>query len=187
MKHEVFDKELKLIRTDSIREFAICAIEDMPDYFFTIPASSTGKYHPSYALGDGGLMRHTKAAVHIANDLLNLESCDWTQEQKDLVLTALFVHDGRKSGNEHGAYTVTEHPLLQVESMRNNKQLSSMLSEEDFNLVCSMISTHMGQWNKDYKTGVEVMDKPSSPFQHFVHLCDYLASRKYLEFNFEVI
>ena len=46
-------------------------IELLPNYFFEVPASSTGKYHPEFALGDGGLIRHTKVAVRIAYELLN--------------------------------------------------------------------------------------------------------------------
>jgi hypothetical protein len=44
----------------------------------------------------------------------------------------------------------------------------------------------MGQWNKDYKTGMEIMPKPKDEYQKFVHLVDYLASRKCLEMNFDV-
>lgn len=52
--------------------------------------------------------------------------------------------------------------------------------------LADLITTHMGQWNTDYKTKEEIMPKPSTKAQSFVHLCDYLASRKFLEFNFEV-
>lgn len=48
------------------------------------------------------------------------------------------------------------------------------------------IETHMGRWTKDYKSSREVLQKPSTGMQNFVHQCDYLASRKCLEFNFDV-
>lgn len=44
----------------------------VPMDFFTQPASSSGKYHPSYALGVGGLVRHTKAAMIMAKMLFPL-------------------------------------------------------------------------------------------------------------------
>ena len=66
-------QEIDFIKDDKIRNFAKVAVSSLPDYFFEVAASSTGKYHPSYALGEGGLLRHTKAAVRIANDLLSLE------------------------------------------------------------------------------------------------------------------
>lgn len=68
-----FNKEIALIKNKSIRDFASICIQFVPKYFFEIPASSSGKYHPSYALGEGGLVRHTKAAIAIAQEFLKLE------------------------------------------------------------------------------------------------------------------
>jgi len=68
-KVEHFKNELEYIKDPKIREFTEKAIEDMPDYFFEATSSSSGKYHPSYALGNGGLLRHTRAAVRIAVEL----------------------------------------------------------------------------------------------------------------------
>ena len=46
------------------------------------------------------------------------------------------------------------------------------------------ISSHMGQWSTDRKSGA-VLPKPIDEYQMFVHLADYLASRKDLTMNFE--
>lgn len=73
MKSELFKNELKTITSDDIRDFAKVVLDDAPDYFFKVAASSTGKYHPAYALGDGGLMRHTKAVLRIYNYIIGLE------------------------------------------------------------------------------------------------------------------
>ena len=66
-KVEVFENELVYIENEDIRDSLRTMIEKIPDYFFTIPAASTGKYHPQYAQGDGGLVRHTKVACYILN------------------------------------------------------------------------------------------------------------------------
>ena len=47
-------------------------IEYVPDFFWEIGASSTGKYHPAFSQGEGGLVRHTKAVVAFANELLRM-------------------------------------------------------------------------------------------------------------------
>ncbi len=65
---DCFEKEIDWIHSQAVREFAKYCVNNLPEYFFTVPASSSGKYHPSYALGDGGLVRHTKAAVTIAHE-----------------------------------------------------------------------------------------------------------------------
>ena len=61
-----FEEELQLIKDDGIRDLVVEVLKTVKDDFFHAPASSTGKYHPDYALGDGGLYRHTRAAVKIA-------------------------------------------------------------------------------------------------------------------------
>lgn len=43
-----------------------------------------------------------------------------------------------------------------------------------------------GQWNTARYSKVE-LPKPKNKYQKFVHLCDYLASRKFLEMNFDKV
>ena len=42
----------------------------------------------------------------------------------------------------------------------------------------------MGVWTKDYN-GVEVLEVPKTKYQNFVHMCDYLASKKFLNIPFD--
>ena len=51
------------------------------------------------------------------------------------------------------------------------------LEVEEIEFICDAIKTHMGPFTTDYH-GVEVLEKPKTKYQNFVHLCDYLASRK---------
>ena len=99
-KADIFKYELSFIKDSKIREFTIKAIEVLPDYFFKVAASSTGKYHPQYALGEGGLVRHTKAAVRIALELFRCETVTghFPDEVKDIIISALILHDGAKHG-----------------------------------------------------------------------------------------
>ena len=62
-KIEIFNKELSYIKDSRIKESASVLVELIPEYFFIEAASSTGKYHPSFSQGVGGLLRHTKVAV----------------------------------------------------------------------------------------------------------------------------
>ena len=47
-----------------------------------------------------------------------------------------------------------------------------------------MISSHMGQWNKDFD-GNEVLPKPQTKYERIVHLCDLLSSKKFLDVKFD--
>lgn len=186
-KTSVFKKELNWIKDSSIRGFVSQQLEKLPDYFFEVAASSTGKYHPSYALGEGGLVRHTKAAVAIAKDLLGIEMYDrrYTQQEKDIILAAVILHDGMKHGTAGSNYTVATHPTEMAEFIRADAE--DMLGTEVADVLCGAIASHMGQFNTDYKTKREILPKPRTAIQMFVHQCDYLASRKYLEVNFDAI
>ena len=181
-----FKDELKWIRNKEIQKFVVNIISELPDYFFVVPASSTGKYHPSYSLGEGGLVRHTKSAVLIAKTLLDLEQYKdkYSEEERDIMLTALLLHDGVKHGLNGSKYTIATHPLKMVDfiySKYNNKPPYWV------GMICDCIATHMGEFNKDWKTQEEILDKPKTDMQKFVHMCDYLASRRFLEVNFEKV
>lgn len=177
-KDKYFTKELEYIKSDRIKKACLEMINLLPDYFFEVPASSTGKYHPEYALGDGGLLRHTKAAVRIAYELLADPSIGnkYTKDEKDLMLMALMLHDGLKSGMPKEKYTRFDHPILMADYIMDNEEVLG-LEVNEIEFLCDVVKTHMGEWTTDYN-GVEVLEKPKTKYQNFVHMCDYLASRK---------
>lgn len=184
-KIKLFNKELSYIKnTDYIKDISYL-VNNLPDYFIEVPASSTGKYHPSYALGEGGLLRHTKAAVRMAHELLldPLIGNKYTDNEKDLMIIALMLHDGLKSGKEHSKYTKIDHPILAANYISENKDKLSF-SDDEIAFLKSVISSHMGSWNKDYE-GNEVLPIPKTKYQNFVHMCDYLASRKCIQIEFD--
>lgn len=183
-KTDAFKKELSYILNSKYLENAKKLIEILPDYFFEVPASSTGKYHPKFSLGDGGLVRHTKVAVRISYELLSDESIGnvFTNDEKDLMLVALILHDGCKSGLTKTQYTVVNHPLIVSKLIKDNKNLLT-LTEGELEFLCSCIETHMGPWNKDFK-GNTVLQVPKNKYQKFVHMCDFLSSKKFLDVKF---
>jgi hypothetical protein len=68
----------------------------------------------------------------------------------------------------------------------DNPKLQEGLTQEELGNVIGNIAHHMGAWVFDYKTHQKILDEPVGKMQNFVHLVDYLASRKCLEFNFDV-
>lgn len=184
-KVAVFQKEFEYIKNSSYGVDIKYLVDSLPDYFFEVPASSTGKYHPSYALGDKGLVRHTKAAVRIAYELLinPIIGGKYTENEKDLMIMALILHDGLKSGFEKSKYTKFDHPLLACQFIRNNEK-NLNLTKEEIDFLCDVISSHMGPWNKDFD-GNEVLPIPKNKYQNFIHMCDYLASRKVINITFD--
>ena len=178
-KIEYFNKEYSYIKDNKKREDLKLLVNELPDYFFDIPASSTGKYHPDFAKSEHGLVKHTKVAVRFAKELLDNPGLNnFSDNEKDIIIMAIVLHDGCKSGRVKEKYTRFDHPILMADYiMDNEEELGLEIPEIEF--LCDVIKTHMGSWTKDYN-GVEVLEKPKTKYQNFVHMCDYLASRKCL-------
>ena len=185
MKKECFKKELSYIKNERIKESCGVMLDLLPDYFYQIPASSTGKYHPEFTLGEGGLVRHVKVAVLIARDLLDNPAIGgkYTNDEKDLMLMTIILHDGLKSGLTHNRYTQVDHPTLIKNYILDNQDKLS-LTKEELVFIGKAIESHMGPWNTDYNGNV-VLPAPKTKYENFVHMCDYLASRKYLNVKFD--
>ena len=180
-KIKYFKNEINYLKNENNKKDLEYLINLLPDYFFTIPASSTGKYHPKFALTISGLVKHTKAAVRIAYDLFETVN-NFTDEDKDLIIMALVLHDGLKKGIVEEKYVRFDHPLLVSKLiMENAKNLN--MDTDDVRKLCSLIESHMGKWNTD-KYNKAILPLPINEMQRFVHRCDYLASRSYLNIKF---
>ena len=179
---------LNTFENEDIRNFATVLLEDMPDYIWHVGASSTGKYHPAYSLGEMGLMRHQVAVVRFLNFFLELEQYNskLTSRERDLIRLSGLIHDGRKSGSqedyEKSKYTKFDHPILMADVVRSFD--GQYLTHEEIEMVADTISKHMGQWNTDKKSDVE-LPKPNNKYARMVHVADYLASRKCLSMDFD--
>lgn len=185
-KVDCFNKEYNYIKDNKKREDLKYLVSNLPDYFFEIPASSTGKYHPKFASTENGLVKHTKVAVRIAKELLDNPGLNnFKDNEKDIIIMALVLHDGFKSGVVKEKYTRFDHPLLSADFIRKQKDNIS-LNEEELDLITRVISSHMGIWNKDYN-GNEVLPIPKDKYERFVHMCDYLSSKKFMNVEFEGI
>lgn len=187
MENKLLEKEIEAIQDDSIKQFTKIALENLPEYFFEVAASSTGKYHPTYALGEGGLVRHTCAAVRFAKHLLQLEQYQniFNEEERDCIISAILLHDGWKHGIGDSSFTVHEHPQVCADWVVSNEIFKDVLDKEKRKLIASAVASHMGQWNENKRNKI-VLQKPVTEIQKFVHICDYLASRKDIEVLFDV-
>ena len=95
---------------------------------------------------------------------------------------ALILHDGFKQGKEVTGHTAFDHPLVVAKFIFENIDNIPM-RKVDVLQVIRLIKSHMGPWNVD-KAGNEVLPIPKLDDEKFVHACDYLASREFLEMKF---
>lgn len=174
-----FANELNDIQDDNLRQFAAQLLANAPEYFFTIPASSSGKHHPYFAREVGGLVKHTRCVVFYAE--CNAESFNFDSHTKDLAIIAALAHDIKKQGdNEAKNYTVWEHPELAynfIIEMQNT--YPNLISVEDATIIANAILSHMGKWWHDEKftKGKKQFPLPTTMLDYTIQSADYMASR----------
>lgn len=185
MKSDKLQMELDYIKNNHIKENAKILVNLLPDYFFEVPASSTGKYHPAFAASEAGLLRHTKAATRIGYELLKNKTIGYcfTDDEKDLLITAIMLHDGLKHGKNHDRYARFDHPLEGAKFVKENSDKTTF-AEDEIKFLYETIASHMGEFTTSTYSDV-VLPEPHNKYQRFVHMCDYLASRKFLSVNFD--
>jgi hypothetical protein len=191
-KKELLKEYFDAVQNENVKKFMEQCVKTIPNYWFKVPASSTGKYHPNYALGNGGLMRHTIALLRFFERLVSndLYGKSFTNKEKDLLRVACLMHDSRKSGSDEdfakSKYTKFNHPLLAAEVIRSIK--TKYISDKDKELIASVVETHMGQWNVDSSKRCKViLPTPKNKYQKIIHLVDYLAATKGCELIFDNI
>ena len=173
---KLFERELSLIVDEELRMQVKSYLEErVPDYFWTDGASASGRFHPKFAHGVGGLVRHTKAVVMFAEELLRMSSYAYMEEEyKDYIIAACLVHDTMKYGM--GAeIDKTEYK----NHARNASAAFAEWCEQDgyapHFLLLNAISSHMGQWTTDRE------DRPFTSVDRCVHMADYMASRSFID------
>lgn len=154
------------IKDVKIRDMTTLAVDNLPEYFWKIPASSTGKYHPSFSLGEGGLVRHTKFAIDIALDLFNI--IEFSELEQSIIISAIILHDGLKRGIIESKYTIEDHADVQADYL--NEFWDEFEGKKE---IVKCIKRHSGKWS--------VKEAPKTKLEKFVHTCDYLASRKFYD------
>lgn len=180
----VFATELNFLRNQDIRNLVIdCMTRFAAEYFWSCPASTSGKYHPKISLGEGGLIRHTKLAVWMGKELS--KAYDLIPLDRDIVIASLLLHDIIKNGKEldSGGFAKTPNAtamhgiwlaqILQEESLEWPEERSMM----PIDAIISAIAGHMGIWtDKEYSQSMPL--NQFSQTSIIVHLADYIASRK---------
>lgn len=178
-KLKLFVNELNDICDDKLREFAASIILNAPEYFFTVPASSSGKYHPYFAREVGGLVKHTRCVIFYAE--CNAESFNFDSHTKDLIIIAALAHDIKKQGDSNdGKHTVYEHPELAYNFILEiQKSNPNLITVEDATIVANAILCHMGKWQHDdaFTKGRKSFPLPKTLFEYALQSADYIASR----------
>lgn len=176
----VFAKEFGSYESGAgLEEWTGEVLASLPDYFWTFPASSTGKHHNPVQNGEHGNVIHTKMAVQVANILFGLDRWEKIFQDpfmRDMIRTALILHDGMKYGDGSTGFVVHEHPLLMADFLRS-PQWAGSLPPSMLEMIVGMVAAHSGKWTTSRHSTV-ILPYPKNEAEYFVHICDYLGSRE---------
>lgn len=214
---EIFEREIGFIKNETLRKIVADTLDAAPECIQTIPASSSGKYHPKADLGEGGLIRHIKTVTAVCRSLMNSDNfadivlSDLTKDSvyyhyntivdtfsksmildtyKDIALAACILHDVCKPDDTPEHRTIFEHPIKVAKLFKSIAEKhftdkNQPYLEYTIPIIYNAIARHMGRWNTVSYSDV-VLPTPRTGIEVIVHLCDYLASRKFFDFNFDV-
>lgn len=183
-KVKIFEGLLNKFETDEIRDYCADMIKEIPDYIFTIPSSTSFKYHNKTQCQPHGQIFHILMFAEVMNYVLGLEYVKekTNERQRDCLRCTPIFHDAIKCGLNGSQYTVHEHPMLAGEWVRN----TSVEHDVDAGTkayIARLCESHSGEWTST-KRSKTVLPKPENDEQFFVHMCDYLASRSNLDMTY---
>ncbi len=175
------DTQINLIAAADIRDLVRATLDAAPTCFWSMPAATTGKYHPAISLGEGGLIRHTKAVVRLCCHLCDMADIAPRTRDRDTCIAAAILHDCCKK-YDHEQYTAFMHPQRAADLLWQQATIlaaggEDALRDASARTIGAIIACHMGRWNTNPRTG-EQLPTPLTPMQRLVHTADFLASRK---------
>lgn len=180
-QQELISEFINNLETDKMKKLAKLIFDNLPDYWYDVPASSSGKYHNFDCIGQHGLFIHSWRTKEFMKHMLTIEQYKnkFSPEERDALQISAFVHDGEKQGDGGNKHTVFHHPILMAETILSYKGKIDGIDDSIVDLMSKAIASHMGQWNVNSRNKKDVeLPKPKSLAEELLHLCDYLASRK---------
>ena len=165
--------EVNTISDSNLQSFVKDAMRQIPDKFWEIAASSTGKHHPEQSNGEGGLVRHVLAGLYFVRELCI--TYDAIEGERDCCIAAMILHDVGKAIAE-------PHDIVWANSLRYLAK--NVYDNELVHTTIGAVRWHMGPWSTG-STMCQFAERGHKRFpqdfnlvEQVVHLADYAASRK---------
>lgn len=182
-KQKIFEPISRNFETDEFRSYFMDMVAEIPDYVFTMPSSTSGKFHNKTQCQTYGQIYHVYMFDSILNHRLRLKmnkELYSTPEERDAMRCVPVFHDAVKCGWNGSQYTVQDHPLLASRWVMET-QTEHKVPDEYKKMIADMCEAHSGEWNKS-RSGQVIMSEPRNAREFFIHECDILSSRADLDY-----
>lgn len=177
-KKSVFKEILDKFETEEVRLYCEDMIENIPDYIFTMPSSTSGKFHNATQCLPHGQIYHIIMFGAIMNYRLALK-CNKEKFgnpiHRDAMRCVPIFHDAVKCGWNGSTFTVHDHPMLAGQWIRETK-VEHDIDDEIKEMIARMCERHSGEWTSSKRSKV-VLPEPETEMEILVHECDILSSR----------
>lgn len=166
--------EVAQIEDPAIQDFVKKTLDEVDPIHRVKPASSTGKYHPKFAAGEGGLIRHIKVVVR--NVIEMIRATPAVEGEKDELIAAAILHDMWKypEGRDH-EFTAFDHPALGAK----------WCYDHGFETIGRLIGAHQGIWTTSHQMPGFENEQPRKFDEWILHYSDLIASREHFEAFFD--
>lgn len=162
--------------------------EEVAWQFFAAPASSSGKFHPSWQCTPGGLARHTtEMCVGLRRHIqqfpeLTDGNCAPLSKSLDTLLAAVALHDAYKNGLPWGEKTdYLDHHRLASEKWKGAAERLKV-PKDILENAAEAIFWHAGRWTPGWTLEI---DKKLGVYARVVHTMDMVFSDMNLDRLFE--
>lgn len=182
-KQKIFEPLARSFETEAFKLYFLDMVAEIPDYIFTMPSSTSGKYHNKTQCQPYGQVYHIYMFDAILNHRLRLKGNKElypTPEERDAMRCVPVFHDAIKCGWNGSKFTVADHPLLASKWVLETK-VEHDVPIDYKQMIADMCESHSGEWNKN-RSGQVIMSEPRNHREFFIHECDILASRVDLDY-----
>ena len=191
-RNELF-KCTSLITSPGIKRFTRNFLARVPEQFWEVPSSSSGKYHPPEDQGPGGLVRHVIKGLEVVVSEARLAQL--TPREQNQALSAFTLHDTFKNGVPWGENTDYTHGIIAAEQILASP---CRINLQDREAIAGAVRYHMSRWSylvdpwkKESFTRRELQGSldelaralySPSRIERVVQIADYWASRPNISF-----
>jgi hypothetical protein len=176
----LLEGEIKHFTDLGIQKFIEACIEEFPDYFWKVPASGSGKFHPEDENTPGGLVTHTRRVIRMIEHLGNLYGLSFWET--DVLRAAAILHDSfckGLNGQSRNTNTDVFHPLY----VRHNFPWVGFgdryTDEKTYDEIMYCVESHSARWSVSKVLNVD------KKLPNIFKVADYIASRKEIKVKVE--